>query len=160
MDINELKEIAFRFRHAVDVAFEDGAFSTYPFNNFPYECCDDMCDLLGQFLFEKNVLVLKVSGIYRYDYWNNNYPHTWLSLQDGLIIDLTGDQFKDDPIMLNNNDPCYVGKENKFYKLFPMKERTIIHYYGIENYINDNPRIRLWELYNTILIYYKDIWGE
>lgn len=110
-----------------------------------------MCDLFGQLLFERKVPIHKVHGIYRYDNWDHQYPHVWLTLEDGTIIDLTGDQYKDDPIMLNYNIPCYIGKENHLYKLFPKKERKSYLYYGIDNYGDEKTRKRLWKLYEIIL---------
>ena len=152
MNIKEIQSRAFEFRHAAETAFEYGAFGLeYPFNNFPYECCDDMCDLFGQLLFEKAVPIFKVHGIYRYDNWNNQYSHVWLSLEDGIVIDLTGDQYKDNSIMLNYNVPCYVGKGNCLYDLFPKDEQKTYPYYGIDNYNDEKTRIRLWKLYDIIL---------
>lgn len=157
MNIQEIQEIAFKFRKSVDDAFEYGALGPdYPFNNFPQECCDDMCDLFGQLLFEKGVLIYKVHGIYRYDNWAHQYSHVWLTLEDGTIIDLTGDQYKDDSIMLNYDIPCYVGKEKGLYKLFPKKERKLYPYYGIDNYGNEKARKRLWKLYDIILSFYTN----
>ena len=156
MNIQEIQKLAHEFRQATDEAFEYGALGPdYPFNNFPHECCDDMCDLFGQLLFEKEVPIYKVHGIYRYDNWDHQYPHVWLTLEDGTIIDLTGDQYKDDPIMLNYNIPCYIGKENSLYKFFPKKERKSYPYYGIDNYGDEKTRKRLWKLYDIILGFYR-----
>ena len=157
MDLEEIKKLAFKFRQAADDAFEYGAFgSNYPFNNFPHECCDDMCDLFGQLLFEIEVPIFKVHGIYRYDNWEHQYPHVWLTLENNTIIDLTGDQYKDDPIMFNYDKPCYVGEENCFYKLFSKRERKSYAYYGINNYSDEKQRKRLWKLYDVILSFYKN----
>jgi len=155
MNIQEIQEMAFRFRQAADNAFRHGAFGpNYPFNNFPHECCDDMCDLFGQLLLEKEVLIFKVHGIYRYDNWTHQYPHVWLKLEDDIIIDLTGDQYKNDPIMLNYDLSCYVGKGNCLYSLFPKEEQTSYPYYGINSYGDSNTRKRLWKLYDIILDFY------
>lgn len=157
MNIEEIKDLANRFRCAADSAFEYGAFGQeYPFNNFPHECCDDMCDLFGQLLFENEVAVYKVHGIYRYDNWENKYPHVWIKLEDGNIIDLTGDQYKNNPIMLNYNVPCYVGKPTSLHKLFPKEEIKSYQYYGIDNYGDRNTRKRLWKLYDIILDFYTN----
>lgn len=155
MNIEIIKALAIKFRDAADRAFEYGAFGQgYPFNNFPHECCDDMCDLFGQLLFEKEVPIYKVHAIYRYDNWAHQYSHVWLALEDGTIIDLTGDQYKNDAIMLNYNIPCYIGKENRLYKLFPREERNSYPYYGIDNYGDEKTRKRLWKLYDIILGFY------
>lgn len=155
MNIQEIEELAIRFRRAADEAFDMDAFGQgYPFDNFPHECCDDMCDLFGQILFEKGVSVYKVHGIYRYDNWENQYSHVWLRLKDGTIIDLTGDQYEDDPIMLNYDVPCYMGKPNHLHNLFHKEELREYPYYGIDNYSDDNTRKRLWKLYDIILGFY------
>lgn len=157
MDINEIKELAKKFRYATDAAFKCGALGrNYPFDRFPHECCDDMCDLFGQFLFEKEVFVTKVHGIYRYDNWEHKYPHVWLLLNDGTIIDLTGDQYKNNEIMLNYDIPCYVGKPDKLHKIFPKKDLRLYPYYGIENYDDDKTRQRLWKLYDTIISFWPN----
>lgn len=157
MNIQEIQEIAIRFRQAAEGAFEYGAFGQdYPFSDFPHECCDDMCDLFGQLLFEKEVPVFKVHGMYRYDNWDNQYSHVWLELEDSTIIDLTGDQYKDDPNMLNYDIPCYIGKGNCLYDLFPKEEQRSFPYYGIDNYGDDNTRKRLWKLYDIILSFYAN----
>ena len=152
MNIQKIREVAIKFRCAADAAYEYGAFGFgAPFNNFPHECCDDMCDLFGQFLFEKDVKVFKVHGIYRYDEWENKYSHVWLQFGDGNVIDLTGDQYKDDPIMLNYDVACYVGKASYLHDLFPIEERHSYPYYGINDYSNINVRKRLWNLYDIIV---------
>ncbi len=35
-----------------------------------------------------------------------------------LIVDITGDQFKDNPILMNYDVPVYVGDYNEFYEFF------------------------------------------
>lgn len=39
----------------------------------------------------------------------------WLKLEDESIVDLTGDQYKNNPIMLNYATPCYVGKPDSLH---------------------------------------------
>lgn len=155
MNIEKIQDLAIKFRNATDRAFEYGEFDQeYPFNNFPHECCDDMCDLFGQLLFEREVPIYKVHAIYRYDNWAHQYSHVWLTLKDGNIVDLTGDQYKNDAIMLNYNIPCYIGEENRLYKLFPKEGRNSYSYYGIDNYGDEKARKRLWKLYDIILGFY------
>ena len=154
MNIREIRQLASQFRSAADNAFEQDAFGQeYPFDRFPEECCDDMCDLFGQLLFERNIAVFKVRGIYRYDNWEHKYPHVWLQLEDETIIDLTGDQYCDDPLMLNYSNPCFVGRASEFHALFPEEDLQTTPFYGINNYVDENARQRLWKLYNTILTF-------
>lgn len=154
MNIHEIKALANEYRTALDRAFQSGAFGQeYPFNHFPRDCCDDVCDLFGQMLFEQGIAVLKVFGMYRYDNWNHKYSHTWLQLEGGTVIDLTGDQYKKDPIMENYNIPCYVGKPNQLHQLF-RKELRCEPFYGINNY-PETATPRLWTLYDIILSFFE-----
>ena len=49
--------------------------------------------------------------------------HAWLELSDGVIVDITGDQFKYDKVFLNYNVPVYVGKMDAFHALFDVEAR-------------------------------------
>lgn len=156
MNIKEIECLAIKFRQAADEAFEYGAFGQeYPFNKFPYDCCDDMCDLFGEFLISQKINVSKVHGMYRYDYWEHKYPHVWLCLEDGTVIDLTGDQYKNNPIMLKFDIPCYVGRPNRLHQLFPRDEIKSYPFYGIDNYSDVKTKQRLWNLYDIILDFLK-----
>lgn len=155
MDVREIEVLANDFRLAADKASDWGAFgSQYPFSNFPKDCCDDMCDLFGQLLLEKEVAVFKIYGMYRYDNWEHQYSHVWIQLEDGIVVDLTGDQYKNNSIMLNYDTPCHVGEENDLYRLFSKDERRIEPYYGINCYGDAGTRKRLWDLYEIILSFY------
>lgn len=153
MKINEIRELACVFRLAVDNACNHNVFKEYPFNRFPNECCDDICDIFGQILLENDVSVCKVHGIFRYDNWEHKYPHVWLQLEDETIIDLTGDQYSDNPIMLNYNIPCFIGKPTELHKLFVNDDLQIYPFYGIDNYYDEKTRRRLWSIYDTIRNY-------
>lgn len=67
--------------------------------------------------------------------WNPDHEpnqHTWL-LAEGLVIDITGDQFEyyDEP--LENDIPVYVGPKTPYYELFE------VHPYGRYETIGYNP---------------------
>ncbi len=54
MGENELYQIAFRFREAIITAKRNEEFkSSDRTRRFPGGCCDDACDLLGFYLWEK-----------------------------------------------------------------------------------------------------------
>ena len=157
MDITEIAQLAQRFRCAIDAGFEWGVFGDeFPFSNFPHECCDDVCDLFGELLLENEVGFQKVFGIYRYNNWDKKYPHVWLQLNDGTVIDLTGDQYKDNPIMLNFDIPCYVGQLNRLHRLFPENELEYRPFYGIDAYSDEQTRKRLRRLLRNIMCFMKD----
>lgn len=157
MDIDDITRLARKFRCAIDDGYEWGVFGEeFPFSNFPHECCDDVCDLFGELLLKYGVSFRKVFGIYRYNNWDKQYSHVWLQLDDDTIIDLSGGQYKDDPIMLNYDNPCYIGKPSEMHQLFPKEE--IIHrpFMGIDAYSDENTRKRLWKLYRNIMSFMKN----
>ena len=54
MGENELYQIAFHFREAIVAAKTNGEFNFRDrMHRFPGGCCDDTCDLLGFYLWEK-----------------------------------------------------------------------------------------------------------
>lgn len=156
MDIYEIKFWAQKFRNALDKTFPPHNGEEHPFHHFPKECCDDVCDLFGQFLFERNEPVWKAFGKYYPDSGESPYPHVWIKLKDGTVVDLTGDQYKDNSTMLNYNNPCYVGQPNQLHQLFLSDEIKYEPYYGIDNYINDIVPKRLWAIYNKVMQYFEE----
>ena len=64
---------------------------------------------------------------------------------DNILIDITGDQFEDDPIFLNYNKPIWIGSEDNLHKLF--KERT----FEYNTNLNGEPNTRR----RTLNIAYK-----
>lgn len=149
MNIQKIESLAYEYRAALDKAFRAGAFGKErPFSRFPHGCCDDVCDLFGQVLFEQGIPFSEVFGTYRYDNWDHIYSHVWLQLKDETVIDLTGDQYKNDPIMLNYNIPCYVGRPDQLHRLF-QKDLRYRPFYGINNY-DEAVATRLWTLHDII----------
>lgn len=68
------------FRNLVDLAKENGLFSGDLFEQFPYECCGDMCSILGEFLLNNNIQGIVVSGDSR-----KYGSHAWLVLKDDRV---------------------------------------------------------------------------
>jgi hypothetical protein len=71
---------------------------------FPKGSCGDTCELLGQFLADSGL------GDWQYCSGQRDEPfhtHAWLE-QDGLILDITADQFPDvdEPVLLTQ-DPSW-----------------------------------------------------
>lgn len=139
-----LGAVAEHFRRAIDEAKAEGQFDwKYEqyhkdrMRKFPHDCCDDTCDLLWHYLFnEYNVVLQQISGKYR----KENTRHNWLETTDGLIIDLTGDQFTGRRIM-------YAEPDDGFYR--QMRDRKEVSPYCILN--ND----RLKRDYEVIMEYLK-----
>jgi hypothetical protein len=73
---------------------------------FPRGACGDSALMLGQYLFE--------SGLGKWQYrsgMRDGYTHAWID-QDGLIVDITADQF--DEI----SEPVIVARRSAWYQTF------------------------------------------
>ena len=148
-----VKQLACKFRTAIEKAKVAGEFDSYlSFSRFPRACCGDASDLLAQFFLEN-----KINSTY---VWGNRYfdnpeegtqSHAWL-LVDGLIVDITGDQFMNDSLYYNYSLPVYVGTGDAFHSLFDVEERNMHKFYGIENY-GHMCQPRLFDLYRKIKKY-------
>ncbi len=77
----------------------------------------------------------------------NPQSHAWVILNGGLIVDITGDQFKDNEEFLDYDIPVYVGKMDDFHRLFSSKQ--VEHIGGIDCYDEHSRRI-LRAQYNRI----------
>lgn len=110
------------FRDAIDTAKENGEFRTiYPFFNFPKDCCDHTCDLLGQYLLERGIITHQVNCVSKYD---ESWHHVWLETSDKIIIDITGDQFIGRISQLNEIPKAvYVSEEGEIHKIFCMNRK-------------------------------------
>lgn len=76
-------------------------------DSFPDGTCGDVSPLLGEYLYE--------SGLGEWQYrvgWRNGRSHAWIEC-DGLIVDITADQFDevDDPVIVTTNSPWHQGFE-------------------------------------------------
>lgn len=126
----KIETAAIAFRNAILSAKEQNAFTNdeWWFCGFPKGCCGDTSELLAQYLKTKGIKTLYVWG------QDPRGSHAWLVVedelvnghmldhhildgaeyvQDGLIIDITADQFGEPPI--------YVGRENEFYKRYSIE---------------------------------------
>lgn len=86
-----LKQKATKFRNAIYRAKKHGDLDWHPiFAKFPDDCCDMTCDLPGQYLLESGIETYQINGINKYD---SSWHHVWLVTTEGVIVDITGDQF-------------------------------------------------------------------
>ena len=108
------------FRVAMDTAKKEGKFiRDQRFNRFPTGCCGITTELIGKFLRDNGIsdTFTYVSASY-YDYELENPPHAWLLINEKIVVDITGDQFKNYPDPLKFDEPVYVGPYNFFYNMF------------------------------------------
>ena len=148
-----LEKEARSFRKAILRVNENGGFSADSFHqdnmdHFPYDCCDDVSDLFSQFLLEKyKICCYRVRGSYYDSKIEKFCCHVWLEFE-GLIIDLTGDQFLKDSALKVKCSDVYVDKEGAFHRQFKDKKNDISC--GIENY-SGICRERMNKIYKLII---------
>ena len=118
-------DLVWKFRQAIDIAKANRKFNYRDrFSGFPNGCCDDACDLLGKYLLGKGIHTVQIQGTFRDGDPEHTTGHAWLQLDDGIIIDITGDQFRYGELFLKFNQPVYVGEISEFHSLFEI-DRTV-----------------------------------
>ena len=83
----ELSKLAHVFRQAIELC--DRSQLPISFQSFPRGSCGDTCDLLAKWLEENGQ-----TGFYYVCGWRQGGSHAWLE-RDGIILDITADQFVD-----------------------------------------------------------------
>ena len=117
---DELERIAFRFRKAIIEAVDSGTIREM--SSFPIGCCTYASNLLQRYLSEREIFTWYMSGQYGYGF--NSESHAWLETYNGIVIDITGDQYKYKALMFTT--PVYVGSRadgfhDKFRLSAPME---------------------------------------
>ena len=74
---------------------------------------------------------------------------------DQIIIDISGDQFKNNSEFLNYNRTVYIGTKDKFHGLFKVEDRDVREDMGL-NALGDMCQLRLNELYCKIVKYISE----
>ncbi len=154
-NIVEIKRLAQSFRVGIERAIESGSISSKTTKStmsyFPKGCCEVASDLLAQYLLENGVHTKSVHGEYDYDDSWNSFPHTWLETDEGVIIDITADQFIGKNAFSEYNFfPCYVGLDREFYSLFNENYREEM-FHGLEFCDGNFYRENVDPLYDIIL---------
>lgn len=104
------------FRSAIERAVDSGELREYPFYKFPDNCCDMTCDLLSQYLNENDIETVQIKGVHKDD---PQLYHVWLQTVDGIVIDITADQFLNKFGMPKDINSIHVGKkEGSIHKVF------------------------------------------
>jgi hypothetical protein len=151
--MRDIKRLVNRFRDAIEMALDAGEFDKdFSFNKFPRGCCGDTSDLLAQFLLENGIKTYYVCGTYLDGSFENRQSHAWLLTENHTIIDITGDQFKNNSDFLNYDKSVYVGVEDDFHRLFDVEDRDIHENKGL-NAFGSFCQSRLNELYRKIIKY-------
>lgn len=114
----DLYEIAVAFRAAIEEAIRAGEIREML--SFPTGCCTYASDLLQRYLIERyDFFTWYMSG--RYEYGWDGESHAWLETQEGTIIDITGDQYKNKKLKFT--EPVYVGpRTDGFHNKFKLDE--------------------------------------
>lgn len=151
--VREISQLATQFRNAIEKALAAGEFNKeIVLRQFPSGCCGDASDLLGQFLLEHGWSSIYVNGTFYYeDQEFKSCTHTWLKV-DGLVVDITGDQFKYCENLLFFSRPVYVGNPGEFHELFKVEDRDVYRFPGLNDY-NEMASNRLSKLYSVICLY-------
>ena len=152
--MEELINIVVEFREAIEKAMSEGLFERdFCFNHFPRGCCGDATDLLGHYLLVHGIRTKYVCGNYYGEDEGNGQSHAWLLLNDEVIIDITGDQFKYNHIFLNYSTPVYIGPCDEFHALFEVEPRRDVRDVTYINELGSFCAPRLSELYAKIIQY-------
>ena len=150
IDDYKLYEIASEFRDAIEKAKADRKFvNDCRFTYFPRGCYDDASALLSEYLNLFGIKCKIVEGTYYDDNPEFTSSHGWIELPDGRVIDITGDQFKYDPV-IRFSEAVYLGEYTEFHRMF--NENMFTEEQGIHN-DGEVRRRRLEDLYNTICEY-------
>lgn len=115
-----LEELVYRFREVMENTRNNGDFRNIsPFHIFPKGCCDLTCDLLAHYLANYDIETYQVNGQCWDEYEECPQNHVWLVLsKSDLIIDITGDQFKNNPFFYNFDKKVHIGTEENMHKKF------------------------------------------
>lgn len=124
--MQKLVELSTNFRAAIEQAKYDGRFAKDQcFRNFPNGCCGIASELLGRYLSDFGFNITYVCGTYYVSSPDERQSHAWLEINGEIIVDITGDQFRFNQDLMCFNIPVYVGKSNRFYKLFEVNQKFV-----------------------------------
>ena len=115
--MQDLYELAFRFRQAIESAIACREVSDLNMLNYPRGCCTYASTLLQRYLFENGVMTFYMSGEYG-DGVEIFESHAWLETECGIVIDITGDQYTNNPNIRFSNSVYIGSRENGFHNKF------------------------------------------
>lgn len=151
--MKQIRDLAICFRNAIELALNAGEFDDdILYRRFPRACCGDTSDLLAQYLLDNGINTEYVCGTYRENTEGYGQSHAWLLVNKSIIVDITGDQFHNNPIFLSYDKSVYVGKGDKFHDLFEVEDKDVHETRGIKA-LGGSCAPRLWTIYKKILKY-------
>ena len=110
------KRIATKLRQALDTAYGKGELTRYwPFSKFPDDCCEHTCDILDYLLSEEGIKSVQINGACKID---SGRRHVWLKTENGVVIDITENQFIGELLDEKDVEIVHVGIEGPAQKLF------------------------------------------
>lgn len=143
----EINKLVVNFRNAIENAKANGAKGEF-FRKFPIGQCGATCDLLAQYLIDNGYKdIVYVNGTYYGDTPFDSQSHTWLEV-NGLVIDITRDQFKFQDYPLKCDTPVYVGPMTAYYQQFETRPGGVFEHFGLDS---------SWTNYYDLIEYYKVI---
>lgn len=150
MYTDELKQVVEKFRNAIEMAKANNESGNF-FRKFPVGQCDNTSDMLAEYLLGNGFKDIEsVNGTYYRDYYEEKYSHTWLVVGQE-VVDITGDQFKNQRQPLHRDIPVYVGPYITYYDLFEMEPNSRYKHNGIEKKWSNYKDLALW--YDIITSY-------
>lgn len=148
--MNHIRLLATKFRQGIEKAIEcelltkDSTFTT-----FPRGCCGIASELLAEYLMRKGIRTYYVCGTFTRDGNISTQDHAWLKTEDGVIIDITGDQFCNKAEFLYFDIKVFVGRDSEFHKLFEIEEDYSNYLVGLDT-LRDSTFPSRITLYNFI----------
>lgn len=113
---NDIRYLAEIFRCAIEKYKSIANPRTILLRSFPKGNCTLASSLLQRFLYEKGIYTYLVNGIAGYG--EKGESHAWLITEDEIVIDITGDQYKNRTNEFKYEIPVFVGPKDAFHKLF------------------------------------------
>lgn len=145
-----IEKLSLSFRNAIEKALQNGDFvDNLVYSRFPHGCCGMTSDLLAFFFESHNIKAKYVCGITSRGETLISQSHAWLLIDETIIVDITGDQFKLDKCFYNFDKKVFVGKHHPFYSLFVVDPEKDIQEYKDFDFLS----FSLKNLYNRIIKY-------
>lgn len=149
--IDKNYRLAETFRRGIELT----TFECFPMNHFPLGCCGEASMLLSQYYIDNGIQAWYQNGNYHTSVEGIIQSHAWIVLEKGIIVDITGDQFKNKFEYGFFDTPVYVGKEKAFHKMF-IKEALRPGGYRVY----DEATVRRCDALYKLILESIDLWNK